>query len=130
MENTGDETMAEDRCDIKDCIMVGEIKNINEKLSDFKEAAEKQTDKMLDMRDSKMKTEWTLETIQLKQVADAKTYSENIKALFDAIEAMKNEKVNMWKQLGWIAKTTIVTTIITTLAGNVYGLIKVLVLTK
>lgn len=122
--------MAEDRCDIKDCIMVGEIKNINEKLSDFKEAAEKQTDKMLDMRDSKMKTEWTLETIQLKQVADAKTYSENIKALFDAIEAMKNEKVNMWKQLGWIAKTTIVTTIITTLAGNVYGLIKVLVLTK
>ena len=117
--------MLEEKCERHDCIMVGEISHINNTLKEFKENAEKQTDKMLEMRDSKLKTEWSLEAIQKKQETDAKTSKDNYDALLIAVEAMKNEKSNTWKQLGLVAKIALVTAIVTWFAGNILGLLKV-----
>lgn len=110
---------------LKDDIL--EIKNT------VKEDAKETTKEMMDMRDSKIRTEIALAAIIKTQETSAediakvaKRAAENQDATLLVLDGIKNEKSNTWKNLSMIWKVAIISAAASQIVGSIVGYVNLI----
>lgn len=110
-----------DQCE---CSMKSEFQHLKDDILDIKntvkEDTKETTKEMMEMRDSKIRTEIALEAINKAQDET----NTNQKAMLVLIQAIKNEPFNIWKKMSWIWKTTIAVAIVNYIVTNALGYVK------
>lgn len=99
-----------------------EIQHIKDDIIEIKQNAREQNKDMLDMRDSKIRTEIALDGI--KKMQD--TSNVNQAAMLAIIQALKDEPFNVWKKLNGVWKTVIVSAVASQVIGTIIGYMKLL----
>jgi len=107
--------------------IITEINNIKTDLKEFKaetkENAKEQNKAILDMRDTKIRTEMVLEQIKKTQEDTNKNQS----LMLDKLQEMKDAPHNTFRQLSTAAKITTISVLITYIIGSLGAFIKMFI---
>jgi len=109
-----------------ECSREGEFKHLNATIDEIKatakEEAKENTREMMDMRDSKIRTEIKLEEIQRTQTDS----NNSLALLMVAIQNIKDKPFIKWEKLSWIWKVAVIGVGVNYIAGNVVAWIRAL----
>lgn len=105
-----------------ECSREGEFKHLNATIVEIKATAKEDRKEMLNMRDSKIRTEIKLEEIQKTQ-ADS---NNSLVLMMTAIQNIKEGPFIKWEKLSWIWKAAVIGVGVNYIAGNAVAWIKAL----
>lgn len=103
------------------CIMTQEFIHIKETMKELKDDIKEQTKEMLNMRDSKIRTEMSLEAI----VTSTAKQSLELTKVLGKLQEIKDEKPNQWRKMSLAWKITLGSTMITFIVMSVGTMIKI-----
>jgi len=116
-------------------VLKSDVDHMKVDINDIKATAKEQGNAMLSMRDSHTETRIYInqiresQTTMAKEVKDnqenlSKDAKENHKITMLAIQEIKDEKLNMWKQLSMAGKIAVITLIVSYIGGTVFGILR------